>query len=229
MKKTSLIVLALIVAVLLVGCQRQESPPDSSNAPETTAHPETTIATEPDPTAPSISDDPEVAKFQALLHDGSNFDAGNWYQQALNCEYRTVAEIDLSILFYNGFPGQYKATEAEIDFLNSSGHLGSQWQCMDFFRYPVEKMDAVLQQYFGITYAEANKEMSHNFIYWEETDCYYDAHTGAYGPVPVVYAVTHLDDGSIAVNYYDMHSFETFVLTLKENGDGYLVLSHLPA
>lgn len=249
MKKTTLIIIISIIAVLLVGCQLpEESTPDSSNVPETTAPPkvtappetttppettappETTITTEPDPTAPSISDDPEVVKFQALLYDWSNFNPGNWYLQALNCEYKTALEIDLECLFYNGFAEESRdPTDAEIEYINGLELWGSQWQCMNFFRYPVEKMDAVLQQYFGITYAEANKEISRNFIYWEETNCYYSAHTGAIAPVPVVYAVTHLGDGSIAVNYYDKNSLKRFVLTLKENGDDYLVISHLRA
>lgn len=232
MKRKYMIPLLLVIAMLLAACQpggvntiAMDSAGDLVGKTDST---ETTVPSVTDPTETTQPADRNVEKFQTMLQRGSIFDAGNWYLQALNGEYKSVTEMNLAHLFYNGFKDESsEPTEAEIEYLNSTGRFMTEWQCLDFFRLPVEKMDAVLQKYFGITFEQANQKSLDQFVYWEETNCYYDSHSGAMGHAPVVTAVEKLNYGRVAVSYYDRNNLEKFVLMVQENSDGYRVLSNL--
>lgn len=237
MKRKYMTALILMLAMFLTACQPDAVgtiPRDTATSVQDSTEPRNTIH----PDGPVITDTngtlyTKVEEFQKLLSRQENDDGSwqdrTWYMDALNGEYRTTSEMDLACLFYNGFPDESgEPTQAEIEYLNSTGRLGAEWECMDFFRLPVEKMDAVLQQYFSITFEKANKESLDELVYWEETNCYYAFHNDARGHVPVVTEVTEYVrnwNRQISVRYYDQNSLEQFVLTVgkKDSGDYYVV------
>ena len=63
--------------------------------------------------------------------------------------------------------------------------------------------------------------------YLESTDCYYFFATGVYGANEEFEAkqVEHLEDGTVKVTYAWWDGVS--VVTLKPNGDGYLILSNV--
>lgn len=152
---------------------------------------------------------------------------GTWYNMALTCEYATPADIDLYAFFYQGFDDESsELTEAEQAFMESVS--GPDWIYWGADRLPAEKMNAVLQEYFGITLNETNKVKLHWFKYWEETNCYYHSHTDSRIAQIEIERVENQPDGTICVYYHRDYPEADMVVTVKPNGDGYQILSNLP-
>ena len=152
---------------------------------------------------------------------------GTWYNMALTCEYATPADIDLYCFFYRGFDDESsELTEAEQAFMESIS--GPDWIYWGADRLPAEKMNAVLQEYFGITLNETNKVKLHWFKYWEETNCYYHSHTDTLVAQIEIERVENQPDGTICVYYHRNYPESDMVVTVRPNGDGYQILSNLP-
>lgn len=152
---------------------------------------------------------------------------GTWYNMALTCEYATPADIDLYCFFYRGFDDESsELTEAERAFMDSVS--SPNWIYWSVDRLPTEKMDAVLQEYFGITLNETNKVKLHWFDYWEETNCYYHTHTDTLAAQIEIERVENQPDGTICVYYHRDYPEGNMVVTVRPNGDGYRILSNLP-
>lgn len=185
------------------------------------------------PAEPFTLESDPLAHFQQLLSDRDY--QLSWYNQATTSLYASPEEIDLREFFYNGIHGEsQKPTTEEEAFLQS------QWPQidlgLDLMRLPVEKMNAILRQYFGMELEDFNGVGMENLVYWSETDAYYDSHGDGNGTHTfTVTNVTITADGAYQVYYYsenNNYSFHAtdFVLTLMPNGDGsYRILSHLLA
>lgn len=166
---------------------------------------------------------PMLGEMQHLLDRRSVYP---FYNDALYSFYTKPADVDLFYLFYNGFKDESQSpTEQELELLD--GKLGQHWKEMDLIRLPVDKMDAVLTDLFGITLEETNGVGLSNFVYLEETDCYYHTVTGAsLVDVTVVYTEI-LEDGSIMVQYSAGYSGNRMAkLMLTEDGI-YRILSNV--
>ena len=101
---------------------------------------------------------------------------------------------------------------------------------LEVIRLPVSKMNKVLTQYFGITLKDVKKSGFEHLLYLESTDCYYDMHNDANCVVDFkTTAVEKQSDGTIRVSYTCNMYDETHVVTLKPNGNGYLILSNQKA
>ena len=193
--------------------------PTNQETPDPTEDP-STPATLPQPTEPVA--DPDVELFQELL--GASF---SWYNMALTSTYESAADLDLSAFFYNGFKDEsQKATDAEAAYLN--GVMGTDWAHMDLVRLPADKMDGVLQQYFGINLADMKGVGLDALTYWEETNAYYCAHTDASDATIQVTKVLRLDNGEIQVFYHRDYPEGDMIVTLKSVGTDYQILSNRP-
>ena len=167
---------------------------------------------------------PMVGEMQDLLTWMSE---NRCYNTALTSLYDTSADVDLFMLFYNGFKDEsHTPTELELELLE--GKLGQYWKEMDLIRLPVEKMDSVLMELFGITLEQTNGVGLDKLFYLEETDCYYHCVTGMhYADVTVVYVVSLINEDSILVQYSaDHYGYRRVKLSLTEDGN-YRILSNV--
>lgn len=172
-----------------------------------------------------LSDDPEIAAMKALF----DYQLGNrLYNDALTSEYETAADVNLFYLFYDGFKDESQTPTGEEERLLDS-KLGPHWKELDLIRLPTDKMNAVLQEMFGITLEQTNQVGLDQLVYLEETDCYYHAVSGSHYADITVNRVEHREDGTILV-YYTRNGYPaaSMAVALKPNGDQYQILSNLP-
>ena len=166
---------------------------------------------------------PMIGEMQNLLDWNSDY---AFYNTALTSVYENPADVDLANLFYNGFRDESdEPTEEELNLLE--GKMGKYWKEMDLIRLPVEKMDAVLMDLFGITLDQTNGVGLDRLVYLEETDCYYTAVTGMhYADITVAYVETLLEDFSLIVQY-SAPLYGNFMVKLMPIPDGgYQILSN---
>ena len=102
----------------------------------------------------------------------------------------------------------------------------------DITKLPIDRMDAVLQKYFGVTYAQCDLSLSRErIVYYEPHNCCYMFHNDANSVMDFTFEKMEKNaDGTVKV-YYSMASYApcpTGVLTLKLVGDTYQVLSNQP-
>ena len=163
--------IALLLALLLILCACAKTPPPATTAPplptepvETTAPVETTVP--PETTAPTISD--PFAEYAAMLE--YTWPDTNWLALALGCLFESPTEIDLEYLFYAGFRlGSWDLLSPE-----SEAQLIKQgfWREMDIQPMPVDQLEQVLQDNFGISLSDCTipegfpQALEHNDIRW---------------------------------------------------------------
>lgn len=172
-----------------------------------------------------LSDDPEITAMKALF----DYQLGNrLYNDALTSEYETAADVNLFYLFYDGFKDESQTPTGEEERL-LDGKLGPHWKELDLIRLPTDKMNAVLQEMFGITLEQTNQVGLDQLVYLEETDCYYHAVSGSHYADITVNRVEHREDGTILVHYTrNGYPAASMAVALKPNGDQYQILSNLP-
>ena len=176
------------------------------------------------PTEPPVTD--EVAKFQTLLIS-PGYDR-NPYRSALSCEFSDPTELSLMHYFKDGFRDEWTATEAELAELRQHYSETYVSNAKYFYRLPKDKMDAELQKYFGISLADLPDRAFSGLIYLESSDsyCYIDTWRDPYVKSYTVQRVEHMSDGTVRVEYAINSSEKKNVLTLKPNGEDYLILSN---
>lgn len=226
MKK--LFALLLTLCVLLVACAPATNTLEPTEDPtQATGDPNTPEPTE-DPTEPADNpEDPRLAEFDALF--GPMNSRYNW---ALTSQYADPTFVDLELLFYLGFSDESsKPTDAEWEELKDRPGFDINY---DLKRLPVDKMNQVLTQYFGITLEDVDASGFEGLVYLESTNCYYRMGTDA----SVVEnfkatAVEVLEDGTIRLSYtgtsYALGSNGAGVAVLKPIGDGYQIISNIKA
>lgn len=166
-----------------------------------------------------------LAMFQVLFGDRSH------YAQALLTSYDDPRDVDIPGLFEFGFSDESPVTDEErAEIVKLTGYEDFSW--LDGYRLPINKMDAVLQNVFGLTLDDMNMVGGH-LNYLESTNCYYRLGGGSWyvGKICIVGTKT-LDNGNVEVYYtrgYKSdpaeHS-ERGVVTLKPVGDSYHILSN---
>ena len=166
-----------------------------------------------------------LAMFQVLFGDRSH------YAQALLTSYDDPRDVDIPGLFEFGFSDESPVTDEErAEIVKLTGYEDYSW--LDGYRLPINKMDAVLQNVFGLTLDDMNMVGGH-LNYLESTNCYYRLGGGSWyvGKICIVGTKT-LDNGNVEVYYTQgyksdpaEHS-ERGVVTLKSVGDSYHILSN---
>ena len=204
----------------------QPTDPESTDPEPTEPKPTELKPTEPEPTEPQPTEAvSELSGWQDFFDHKSR---NGFYNDALNSEYATPADVNLFYLFYDGFEDEPQTPTEEENML-LDGKFGSYWRYADLIRLPADKVNAALMEMFGITLEQTNKVGLDKLVYLEETDCYYHAITGTHYADITINRVENCDDGTIRM-YYLRNGFLSvnMVATLKPNGDGYRILSNLP-
>lgn len=170
-----------------------------------------------------LNPDAEIEQMQWLIdHQYGTIDFIN---DALVSDYAVTEDVNLLYLFYDGFDDENRTpTEEEIILLD--GKLSQYWKNADLIRLPVDKMDTVLTELFGIKLEDTNKVGLDNLVYLEETNCYYLARTGTSYAEIIVSKVEYQSDDVILVYYSRVYPAADMVVTMKKNGDSYQILSN---
>ena len=215
MKKLTLALSLILLLSALTGCSNIPTTASSTTAPETTAPPTTASPV----TMPNIV---ELESFLVL--------SGNWHKKALTSLYESPKDVDLFLLFRDGFDDELREyTDEEKALLRDyTGFLTSR----PLIRLPAEKMDAALQEAFGLTLAETNGVGLEHFVYLPDTGCYY---TTALEDPDIrgmsVLSMKVLENNCLQVRYTTETaplSGKTGILTLQVNADGTMqILSNL--
>lgn len=121
-------------------------------------------------TAQTPSDDGMPLDGDRLVQLNELFSAGSWYTQALTSLYDDPRDVDLYQMFYNG--GQRQVTQEEYDYVQQL----LDYPGTDVLVITPQEMDQALEQVFGLSLTETHQVGLEQFLYWEDTDCYYLCH-----------------------------------------------------
>lgn len=245
-KRVYLIIAVLIVSILLAACmpsmvnptgQTTTMPVPTTTAPITTTAAPTPTTTAPLPTttspapattAPVSTTEPidaELAYFIELFRWSGE---RNPYNHALRVMYDFASpmELDLRSFYDGGFDGEHEITGEEwaeysklvADPNNVHG---------DFNRLPKDKIDAELQAVFGITSADLSDSAFRGLFYLECSDsyCFNSGGMTSKQITRSFFDVIHNGDGTVSLIYEDLDG--KCAITLKPNGDSYLVVSNV--
>jgi hypothetical protein len=174
-----------------------------------------------------VYDDPLMAEIAELFEPIPITDPGRRsYFWATGHTYTNPLELSLYAFYDGGFQGEHEMTEAEREALKQIV-LWTDWVDMaDFNRLPKDKMDAELQKVFGITLADLPDSAFERLYYLESTDCYYLLQTGmTCTPSGTFTSATANDDGTVTLTYNLPGG--SGAITLKPNGDSWLVVSNI--
>lgn len=219
--KRLLIVLIATGILALSACAPIAQPDITTAPPETTAAPVETTAPEQETTL--SEEDPLVAEFRELLTFTADSDW--WYNYALKSYYDEPAGIDIFQLVYSAPWQGSELTQEEKDFLISKN---LEIEIFNVNKYPVEKIDEVLQKYFGITFEEAQGIGLDKMVYNPDTNSYYHLHGDFEAAYPVISEVETREDGGVTVYYRQGETGESCAIMLQMTESGkYKILSNV--
>lgn len=259
MKKLLYLLCILVLVCSLFACAQAEDTPSEtpSESVTTTQDPTTTApqptSEEPQPTSEVTEPTTEAAPVTTVppISEGTPIDAEaiawyqslftrqkdryakhpqNWYNLALCMQFDSPENIDWNVLFYNGIDGEDGAlSDAEQTYLQQQGFPPE----MDVKRIPADKMDAIAQQYFGVTLAESNQVGLEKLTYFAQTGCYYRFVSDTMSMDDfVIHSGFVLENGDIRLYYTYTILEQECVITLQsclqEGETGYRILSNLP-
>ncbi len=209
---------------------------DSAENPEPV--PESELPTEAATQAPEVPtenpalgpEDPALkAELQALFSDPDS-----WYARALSSSYARPEDVNLYLLFYDGF-SEDGLTEQELKALYGSSEEDAPSCPTD--RLPVDKINEILTEYFGLTLDQTAKIGVESWGWLPETNCYYHARGDTNIAQRQIQAARRLADGTVLMTYnagfwFDLTdgqypALRTAALRPLEDG-GYQILSNLP-
>ena len=235
--KKHIALLLILCTCLLAACQqvqppatdsggRGSTPVQTTGAPSPTTKP-STVPTQP--TEPTEPIDEELAKFNALFGE-----LGSWYNKALDYEYTTPTETMDWEIFSGAFRDESnQISDSEISELKAMYPESVEAiENLDIHRLPVDRINQVLTQLFGITLADMDDSVVSGLPYIERTDCYYLIGGGVGGVMNFnALSVEHQEDGTIRLTYTQdcwRGDATMYVVTLMPYGDSYRILSNLP-
>lgn len=115
---------------------------------------------------------PELAAARDLI------DGDRWLHAALNCIFDDPKDLDLGLLFREGFyglPGGGEASQEERDYLKQQG---LEFDC-PVQRLPVSLLNEVLERYFGVTLDDV--AVPEDWYWRADTGCCYSFYSDFYG------------------------------------------------
>ena len=171
-------------------------------------------------------DQEELEAFDELFSTEESSER-NYYFWATGHTYSSPTQIILKKYFDGGFPGEPDKTDAEWEELSKLLNSPELIQNYDCIRLPKDRVNAELMKAFGITLEDLPDSAFEGLYYLESTDCYYFFQTGMTS-IPKhspILSIEHNDDGTVALTYNIPGG--TGEITLKPNGDGYLVVSNI--
>lgn len=147
----------------------------------------------------------------------------------LASEYSSAENIDLYILFYGGVSRQQNEsiTDAEKEAVTAALNSDEQF---DLIKVTAAQMNDTLKKYTGLTLDETQKKNLDKFVYLEDYDAYYLAHTDTYMDYYTFTEGYKTTDGTVTLLYSSrtLDPAGQYTVTLKEADDGYLFVSNLP-
>ena len=169
----------------------------------------------------------ELAAFNELFST-KDFSERNYYFWATGHTYSSPTQIRLKKYFDGGISYEERnMTDAELEELSQLVMFPQVMLAGDFNRLSKDKMNAELMKAFGISLADLPQSAYEGLYYLESTDCYYIIQ-GGMTSVPKhspLYEIEHNDDGTVSLTYNIPGG--TGKITLKPNGDDYLILSNI--
>lgn len=169
----------------------------------------------------------QTAFFSTLLRPA----AQNIYHQAAGQNFTDPADVDLGLLFYNGFPQwnhhNVPLSEAEAQFLRSKG-WGSEMPLSNATRFPISAMDAQLRQYLGIGFEDTNKVGLEQMDYFPDTRCYYTWRSDTRGMELTVLRVDQDEQDLLYLVTYEIAGAGRFCMHLQYADGVYRILQNTP-
>ena len=166
----------------------------------------------------------ERTQFELRTKMEELFKAYGWFNQALTCEYDSPEQIGIMTYFYMGLENNKQVSDEEKEQLKNIQGFGAPWG--DIYRLPPDKMNAILEECFGITLEDLDPASFNGLAYLESTNCYYFKASAPNGIENFkAYNVEKQSDGTIDV-YYNISYMGDYVVTVKPYGDSYRILSN---
>ena len=147
------------------------------------------------------------------LHVGTLFDKpDSWYRRALTSDYNTPADANIARFFNCGFADEPAITDSEWNALKDVPGLRRN---EDLHRLPVERMNQVLKQVYGLTLEQMNGIGMEKLTYLESTGCYY-----LMGGEDLVSELHFTETPHSGNNFYTNSNFESWAVYITVTKDG---------
>ncbi len=226
------IVIFSLVILLLAGCA---GIPDetTTSVPWDDPSVESTVYQIPD------AFDPDTAKkltqeqldwYQQLFsfqHDSFTYHDVNYYNVILELSFDTPEELDIRRFFNNGFADDRLLSAAEKQWLQEQGANTS----YTWYGLSPERMDAVMQQYFGLSLSQTNGVGMDQLYYNQEWDRYFICPAGYVGAEEFTILEGYADANNVVQLTFEFPYSGVTVLTMASNSRsgtyGYRFLSHV--
>ncbi len=168
---------------------------------------------EPEATPEPLTQE-ELAYFQENYFS-SGYSIANQFLTSL---YTSPETIDLFELFYNGtsLPGAMSQEELET-LLEAYPDI---WADTDCKKLPVKDMDAILEQYVGLRFAETAGIGLDSLTYLEQYDAYYHFHGDTNARTGVEFSTGFRQGDQVSLYYEDK------MVTLEKAGDSWHIRSN---
>lgn len=147
----------------------------------------------------------ELQIFNNKVFNGDGFNMRNQFLFLAVEAPKDYKQIDLFTLFYNGTGEPVEVTEEERRAVSDMGYGGGDPE-VDLIKCPRDQMDAVLEEYLGLSLDETDQWGLDQFTYLEEYDAYYDFHGDTNYPGEVTFTSGEWKDGKVLL-YYEGSGF----------------------
>ena len=165
-------------------------PRDASEAERIAAAIPDSVVTGVDEIMPPDAQGRKLTEMQTSL-----FTTNLWYTQALTSTYADPRDVDLSRMFYNG--GSRQPTQEEYDYVQQL----LDYPGTDVLVITPQEMDQALWSVFGLRLTETHLVGLDQFIWREDTGCYYLCHGDTNAMSVTFTAVEELGGGRTALTY----------------------------
>ncbi len=165
-------------------------PRDASEAERIAAAIPDSVVTGVDEIMPPDAQGRKLTEMQTSL-----FTTNLWYTQALTSTYDDPRDVDLSRMFYNG--GSRQPTQEEYDYVQQL----LDYPGTDVLVITPQEMDQALWSVFGLRLTETHLVGLDQFIWREDTGCYYLCHGDTNAMSVTFTAVEELGGGRTALTY----------------------------
>lgn len=206
-KRIALILMLILSVLLFAACGDETEEVEASLPPENaSAAVESDIGEpvgqEPETTGTKLNAD-ELKALDKMLFGKKSGE--NWYLRSIAVQWPDADpnNIDISVLFYNGFDGECQNfTDEEIFSISmATGMNENDLRAAGQFRLPEAKMDYVLREYYGTTFTDFHGIGLEKMIYLPETACYYMLHDDMTTPDFGLHSAYEQPEGGFIIYY----------------------------
>ena len=160
----------------------------------------------------------------------------NYYNVALCFTFENPREIPFYRLFSTGFGSTWTDPLDEAEWTFVEDNIGPRNMIGEIDRLPQDRVDVVLDYYFGFTSEDLGDDALLGLHYFDETDAYYFDPAGVdlYGIVEFTDGYYREDSNTVSLYYIHRNEKRQYVVTIQSKWKdlhqyGYYILSNLPA